>query len=87
MVHLDDSTNSYLRRLTNYSDYEVVKRKGQRATFCKFIFQPAAHFFKFYIIKGGFRFGVPGFVHAVRKAVYKFTTLCKLYEVQNNVGK
>jgi len=84
IIHLDDNTNSYLRRLTNYTDNELIKRKGQRATYFSIVFSPIVRFFKYFVLKGGFLYGVAGFVYAVRQASYKFTTLCKLYEMQHN---
>ena len=87
MVHLDDSTKATLRRLDTYTDNEMARRLGRRVTYASIVFAPTFRFFKFFVLKGGFRYGVAGFVQAARQAIYKFTTLCKVYEAQHNVGK
>ncbi len=86
-IHLDDSTRAAIQRMNNYTDNEVVKRAGTKVTLFKMIISPTFRFIKQYIFKGGFRYGVAGFVQAARQAIYKFTTLCKLYEKQNGVGE
>ena len=80
--HLDDSTHATLIRLNNYTDNEVEKRAGKKFTLLKIIASPTMRFFKQYFLKGGFRYGIAGYVQAVRSAQYKFTVLCKLYEKQ-----
>ena len=80
--HLDDSTHATLIRLNNYTDNEVEKRAGKKVTLLKIIASPTMRFLKQYILKGGFRYGIAGYVQAVRSAQYKFTVLCKLYEKQ-----
>ena len=80
--HLDDSTRATLTRLNNYTDNEVEKKAGKRVTLWSLMFSPGFRFFKMYILKGGFRYGVAGYVQAYRSAYYKFTLLCKIYEKQ-----
>ncbi len=82
LEHLDDSTRATIVRLNNYTDNEVEKRAGKRVTLTKMIFSPMMRFVKLYFLKGGFRYGIAGFVQAQRSAIYKFTVLCKLYEKQ-----
>ena len=81
-VHLDDSTHAVIVRLNNYTDNEVVKRAGTKVTLFKLVVSPMVRFIKQYFIKGGFRYGIAGYVQAARSAQYKFTVLCKLYEKQ-----
>ena len=81
-VHLDDSTHAVIVRLNNYTDNEVVKRAGTKVTLFKLVTSPMVRFIKQYFIKGGFRYGIAGYVQAARSAQYKFTVLCKLYEKQ-----
>lgn len=80
--HLDDSTKATVRRLNDYTENEVKKRLGKRVTLFSMIFSPLFRFIKLYVFKGGFRYGIAGFVQAQRSAIYKFTVLCKLYEKQ-----
>lgn len=84
-IHLDDSTHATIVRLNNYTDNEVEKRAGKKVTLFKMIVSPTIRFIKQYILKGGFLYGIAGFVQAARSAQYKFTTLCKLYEKQINL--
>lgn len=80
--HLDDSTQATIVRLNNYTENEVEKKSGKRVTLLKMIFSPANRFMKMYFLKGGFMYGIPGYVQAMRSAIYKFTVLCKMYEKQ-----
>ena len=82
-VHLDDSTHAVIVRLNNYTDNEVEKRAGTKVTLFKLIASPMVRFIKQYFIKGGFLYGIAGYVQAARSAYYKFTVLCKLYEKQH----
>jgi len=87
MVHLDDNTNAHLRRMINYTDDEVKKHAGKKTSLAKFILSPSFRFFKYYILKGGILYGIPGLVQAVRQASYKFNVLCKMYEEEHNIGR
>lgn len=80
--HLDDSTQATIRRLNNYTDNEVEKKRGRHVTLPYMIFSPMMRFIKLYFLKGGCFYGIAGFVQAQRSAIYKFTMLCKLYEKQ-----
>ena len=82
LLHLDDSTRATLIRQNNYTDNEVEKSTDEKVTLLKIMFSPTMRFLKQYILKGGFRYGIAGYVQAVRSAHYKFTVLCKLYEKQ-----
>lgn len=83
--HLDDSTKGVIGRLNDYSENELDKRAGEHVTWAKIVFKPMHRFFKYYVLKGGFRYGIPGYVQAYRQAYYKFTVLCKLYEKQTGL--
>lgn len=80
--HLDDSTHATIVRLNNYTENEVEKKSGKHVTLFKMVFSPLNRFFKLYFLKGGIFYGIPGYVQAMRSAIYKFTVLCKLYEKQ-----
>lgn len=80
--HLDDSTHATIVRLNNYTENEVEKKSGKRVTLFKMFFSPLNRFCKLYFLKGGIFYGIPGYVQAMRSAIYKFTVLCKLYEKQ-----
>ncbi len=65
--------------MDTYSNYEL-ERRGRSYSPWKFIYEPPFRFFKSYVLKGGFRDGVPGFIHSVQDAFYRFTLLSKLEE-------
>lgn len=81
LEHLaNDSVFTILQKNNTYSTAEIAKRKGKRVTFFKLLFSPFFWFFKYYIIKKGFLDGKEGFIFAVLKSQYKFSTLAKLVE-------
>ncbi|MCF6156984.1 MAG: glycosyltransferase family 2 protein [wastewater metagenome] len=58
----------------------------KRASLRNIVFRPAGTFFKKYLLKQGFRDGVPGFIIAVSSAYYVFLKYAKLWELtrENN---
>ena len=68
-----------MRKMNEYTANERVKRAG-RYSFAKLLYEPAFCFFKTYILKGGFKAGKPGFIHAVFDANYRFNALSKIEE-------
>lgn len=80
--HLDDSTRSAVAKINDYTDNEVEKRAPKKVTLLNLMISPSWRFFKQYFIKGGFRYGIAGYIDAVRQSQYKFTMLCKMYEKQ-----
>lgn len=84
MLHMPHFSEAESISKTNaYTDNEAfVKKKGKRASFGKLIFSPFFRFFRFYVLKGGFRLGRLGFILACNDAIYKFVFLAKLYEAE-----
>ena len=66
-----------------YSTLKAKERfaKGRRYSLFRLMTLFPASFFRGYILKGGFRHGVPGFISAVNTAYYAFAKEAKLYEV------
>ncbi len=87
MIHKSVSMSNAFRLVNEYTDNEVVRRKGTHVTWMKLIFQPFFRFFKGYIIKGGFRYGKVGYIQACKHAYYKFIVLCKLLEQERLQNK
>ncbi|NLF25583.1 MAG: glycosyltransferase [Deltaproteobacteria bacterium] len=58
---------------------------GKRTRFANIILNPAFRFFKFYILKRGFREGRAGFVVGCIEACYTFLKYVKLWEIQGRV--
>ncbi|WP_106831712.1 glycosyltransferase family 2 protein [Parabacteroides pacaensis] len=82
-IHLsNDPVKIMVSKANAYTDYEIGKRKNKKYAFFSILIQSAYRFFKFYVIKGGFRDGRPGLVYSGVYAFYKFMTIAKLWEVQ-----
>ncbi|MCB0329454.1 MAG: glycosyltransferase [Bdellovibrionales bacterium] len=60
----------------------VMSEQGVRSSISKMIVRPVFRFFKFYVIKLGFREGKYGFIQAVLEATYTFLKYAKLWEMQ-----
>ena len=81
IIHIaDDNISTRLRKINEYTDNEVIKRKGQNPGIAKLIISPIWRFLHYYIVKGGFRYGLSGFVISVINAHYKFMTIAKILE-------
>ena len=79
--HLDDrSIKARLDKINLYTEYEIEKRKDRHYGVLAFVYRPMVRFVKCYLLKGGFRDGVPGLLFAWLEAVQQFTILAKLYE-------
>ncbi len=78
------SLSDYLKRLETYSTLAALdhEQKGRTATFLNLIGNPAAAFFKAYLLKRGFMDGMPGFTVAVMGAVSVFFKYAKLHELR-----
>lgn len=84
LLHMPHFTEAeQIGKLNTYSDNEARTRsKGKRASIGKLLFSPFFRFFRFYVLKGGFRLGRLGFILACNDAIYKFLILAKLYEAE-----
>ena len=81
IIHIaDDNISTRLRKTNEYTDNEVIKRKRQNPGIAKLIISPIWRFLHYYIVKGGFRYGLSGFVISVINAHYKFMTIAKILE-------
>jgi len=81
LTHLDDPTiSSLISKMNAYTDKEIIKRQNEKTGIIGLIFQSFFRFFKFYILKGGFKDGKAGFVYAGFNAIYKYATIVKIWE-------
>ena len=81
LTHLDDPTiSSLLSKINTYSDKEIIRRQKEKTGIFGLIFKSSFRFFKYYILKGGCRDGKAGFVYAGFNAIYKYTTIVKMWE-------
>lgn len=76
-----------LNRYTTLSGRERRKRWKGRVGWSHFVLHPLATFFKFYVVKRGYRDGVPGFIYAVTGGAYTFLKYAKLEEGEAERGK
>lgn len=83
-IHIaNDSISMRLKKTNEYTDNEVIKRRGQKVGALKLLYAPLWRFIHLYFIKGDFRYGVCGFVNSVLYGFYKFVTIAKMIEEQN----
>ena len=82
-IHLADETIADLVRKTDaYTDGEMQKRASKHYGAGALIGRPAWRFFRNYILKLGFRDGLPGLVRAGMDALYQFVLVAKMIEKQ-----
>lgn len=80
-VHLADETISDLVRKTNsYTDGELQKRSTKHYGLGTLLWRPFWRFFRNYVLKLGFRDGLPGFIRAGMDAFYQFVLVAKIIE-------
>lgn len=83
LIHISDTVYEQLYKLNQYTENEVVKRQGMKVSVIKMFAKCTKRFFKSYILKGGFRYGIRGLAYAINDANYKFYTMLKIWEKQN----
>lgn len=66
---------------TNFA--RCMYRDGQRPSVFRLITHPVARFFKFYVLKLGFRHGMAGFIVALIEASYTLFKYAKLWEIDD----
>ncbi len=77
-IHLaNESVATWVRKMNNYTDTEMERRRA-RFSPLQLLYAPAYRTFKTYVLKGGWRCGWPGLVHAVLDGMYRFILLAKL---------
>lgn len=82
-IHLaNDSVTDNIRKTNQYTQNEPKKRKGRKYPYLSLPAETAFRFFKFYILKGGFRDGKAGLAYAGLNAFYKYATIAKIWEAQ-----
>lgn len=80
-IHLaNDSIKDKLTKTNLYTDNEVEKKKGKNYGAMALIYRPAFRFFKYYVLKQGFRMGVEGFICACFEGINQFLIVSKILE-------
>lgn len=76
----NDSVADILRKTNLYTDNELEKKRDKHYGIGAFLWRPFFRFFKAYVLKGGFRDGLPGFIRACLEGHYQFFMLSKMAE-------
>ncbi len=82
-IHLaNESIRTTIGKMNDYTDFEITRERRKKKKYCwwNILFEPFIRFLRFYVFKGGFRDGLPGFIWACEYAYYKFITIAKLIE-------
>jgi glycosyltransferase involved in cell wall biosynthesis len=61
-----------------------LRTSGVRFRLADLLFRPLARFFKGYVLRQGFRMGVPGFIVSAATAYYVFMKYAKLWELERS---
>ena len=81
MLHLMDETmHEYITKMNIYTDNEVEKKRNKGYGIGALIWRPIWHFFRSYVLGGGFRMGTRGLIRAMMAAVYQFVLVSKIIE-------
>jgi glycosyltransferase involved in cell wall biosynthesis len=77
--------SDHLETIGRYTTYaaEQMREEGRRAGLVQMAGHPPLAFLRNYILRGGFRDGVPGFVVSAFNAYYVFLKFAKLRELQS----
>lgn len=79
--HLANDSIATLNHKNNvYSDNEISKRRDKHYGIGALLVRPSFRFIRAYILKGGFKDGVAGFIYAVWQGIYQFTIVAKIME-------
>jgi glycosyltransferase involved in cell wall biosynthesis len=86
---LHDSAESLAAYLTKQNRYttlaaEMALAAGKRAGFARIAFSPLFRFVKFYLVRQGFRDGLPGLIHIAIGCFNSFMKYSKMLERQNS---
>ncbi|WP_347372838.1 glycosyltransferase family 2 protein [Aequorivita sp. Q41] len=79
--------NSYISKKESYAWFQAQQQfdKGKKATWFHLFFKPPYRFFRSFILKGGFRDGVPGMTVAAVNAYGVFERYVKLMLLQKGI--
>lgn len=80
-IHLsNEPIRITIQKMNTYTEFEVDRRMKKKYNYFSLIYEPFMRFLRFYVFKGGFRDGIPGFIWASEYAYYKFVTIAKVLE-------
>lgn len=80
LIHLyNEDYNAIMGKVMRYTDRET-ERRAKQTNPLRLLFDPMIVFLRSYLLRGGFRDGIPGLVHSVIDAQYRFAALAKVQE-------
>ena len=81
LLHLmDEKMHEYIEKMNLYTDNETEKKRDKNYGLWALLWRPFWRFFKKYIMDGGFRMGLRGFIRALMAAFYQFVLIAKIIE-------
>lgn len=87
-IHLaNDTITDIIRKNNTYSNYEVIRRSNKKYSVAHLFLRPAFRVFKAYILKSGWKDGVPGLIYALLMGIYQFTIVAKIIEKRNILSR
>ena len=86
---LHDSAETLAAYLTKQNRYttlaaDMALQAGKRASFGRIAFSPIVRFIKFYLLRQGFRDGLPGLIHIAIGCMNSFVKYAKMLERQKS---
>lgn len=79
-----DTLDSYLAKQNRYTSLQAEKYTGKPVSAARLVLSPLVRFVKFYVVRGGFRDGVPGLVHIAIGCFNSFIKYAKIRERQRS---
>lgn len=81
-----ESLASYLAKQNRYTTLaaEMAVAAGKRSSAARIVLSPLVRFFKFYVLRQGFRDGLPGFIHIAIGCFNSFLKYSKMLELQKS---
>jgi glycosyltransferase involved in cell wall biosynthesis len=80
----ENSIKDVLTKNNQYTENEVEKKANKNYGLFALVYRPLWRFSKSYLLKGGFRDGYAGFIHACIEGMYQFTIVAKIIERKKN---
>ena len=77
-----ETLEGYLAKQNRYTSLAAAAYAGRPVSAARLIFSPLVRFVKFYLLRGGFRDGVPGLVHIAIGCFNSFIKYAKIRERQ-----
>lgn len=88
LIHLaNDSITTFVKKTNEYTDNELEKKKHKNYGILALLYRPLIRFFKVYVLKGGFKDGVPGFINACLLSHYQFIMVAKIIERRRSTDR